>query len=80
MAERWTSAILRGIDRQAWIAADEAAYAATAAALVGDRSRLAVERAALRPALAPLTDGARRARQVERLYRALWRRWCRSAA
>ncbi len=77
MAERWTSAILAGIGRQAWIAADDDAYVATAAALVRDRERLAAERTALRPALAPLTDGTRRARQVERLYRALWRRWCR---
>lgn len=79
MAERWTQAILAGIGRHGWIAADEAAYLATASGLVRDRARLAVERTALRPALAPLTDGTRRARQIERVYRALWRRWCRSA-
>jgi protein O-GlcNAc transferase len=77
MAERWTSAILTGIGREAWIAAGDDAYVAMALALVQDRERLATERAALRPVLAPLTDGTRRARQVERLYRALWRRWCR---
>ncbi|MBL8688702.1 MAG: tetratricopeptide repeat protein [Rhodospirillaceae bacterium] len=79
MAERWSQAILAGIDRHLWIAADEAAYVTTASGLVRDRARLAVERTSLRLALAPLTDGARRARQVERVYRALWRRWCRSA-
>lgn len=79
MAERWTSAILSGIGRDAWIAADEAAYIAIAAALVRDRAHLATERSSLRPALAPLTDGPRRARQFERAYRALWRSWCRRA-
>ena len=79
MAERWTQAILAGIGRHGWIAAGEAAYVATASDLVRDRARLAIERTALRTALAPLTDGTRRARQIERVYRALWRRWCRSA-
>ena len=77
MAERWTSAILAGIGRDEWIAADDAAYVANAAALAEDRARLAAERTSLRSALAPLTDGATRARQVERAYRALWRRRCR---
>ena len=80
MAERWTGALLRAIGRREWIAADEPAYVANAAALVRDRERLAMERANLRATLAPLTDGARRARQIERLYRALWRNWCRTAA
>ncbi len=80
MAERWTGALLRAIGRQDWIAADEAAYVARAAALGRDRDRLARERNSLRPALAPLTDGTQRARQVERLYRALWRKWCRATS
>ena len=79
MAERWTGALLQAIGRRDWIAADEAAYVACAAALVRDRDCLARERSSLRPALAPLTDGVRRARQVERLYRGLWRAWCRAA-
>jgi predicted O-linked N-acetylglucosamine transferase (SPINDLY family) len=78
MAERWTGALLRAIGRRGWIAVDEADYVAIAAALVHDRDRLSHERRALREALAPLTEGTRRARQIERLYRALWRRWCRS--
>ncbi|MBM3531648.1 MAG: hypothetical protein FJX60_01260 [Alphaproteobacteria bacterium] len=80
MAERWSGALLRAIDRSDWIAHDKAAYVAVAAALSGDRDRLSRERRALRAALAPLTDGRRRAAQIERLYRALWRRWCKSAA
>ncbi len=79
MAERWTSAILAGIGREEWIAAGEAAYVTTAAALVQDRARLSTERSALRSALSPLTDGAARARQIERAYRALWHQWCRKA-
>ena len=80
MAERWTGAILAAIGRTEWIAGDGAAYVARAAALVRDPTRLAKERAGLRAALAPLTDGRRRARQIERPYRGLWRRWCRAAA
>ena len=75
MAERWTGALLQAVGRREWIAADESAYVACAAALIRDRERLATERVNLRTALAPLTDGTRRARQVERLYRALWHRW-----
>ncbi|MBM3547503.1 MAG: tetratricopeptide repeat protein [Alphaproteobacteria bacterium] len=80
MAERWCGALLQAIRRQEWIAADGDAYVVTAAALARDRDRLAKERASLRAALAPLTDGKRRAMQIERLYRALWRRWCESVA
>jgi protein O-GlcNAc transferase len=53
-------------------------YIAIAAALARDDSRLAGLRATLRERIAgsPLTDGKLRARQIERVYRAVWRRWC----
>jgi protein O-GlcNAc transferase len=80
MAERWTGAILQAIGREDWIAPDAAAYVLRAADLARDRGRLANEREALRSALGLLTDGRKRARQLERLYRALWRRWCAEAS
>lgn len=78
MAERWSGALLQAIGRREWIARDEAAYVATATGLARDRDRLTTERNTLRASLVALTDGRARARQIERLYRALWRRWCRS--
>jgi len=46
--------------------------------LSGDVPRLTAYREGLRPQLlrSPLFDGPRRARQIERLYRAIWRRHC----
>ena len=54
-------------------------YIGTAVELVQEPERLAALRHALRGLVAgsPLCDGRGKARQVERLYRALWRRWCR---
>jgi predicted O-linked N-acetylglucosamine transferase (SPINDLY family) len=76
MAGRWTGALLKGIGREEWIAADAGDYVARAAALIRDRERLTRERQSLRAALSPLADAARRTRQFERLYRGLWRQWC----
>jgi len=57
---------------------DADACVRVAAALAGDRDRIAVYRTGLRDRLraAPMLDGPTRARQHERAYRALWRRWC----
>ena len=57
--------------------ADPAGYVAAAAALVGDPNRLAELRSTLRARVASssLCDGKARTRQMERLYRAIWRRW-----
>lgn len=57
------------------VAADEAGYVETAAALARDPQRLASLRRGMRARLAvsPLTDYAGFARQMEAAYRALWR-------
>lgn len=78
MAGRWSASILRALKLDGLVAADRAGYVALAAELASDLPRLAALRAGLRQRVAgsPLCDGRARARQVERLYRALWRRWC----
>jgi len=73
---RWTAALLARIGAADWAADDAAGFAALAA-------RLAVaaphqDRPALRARVAAsaLCNLQRHARDYERLYRALWRRWC----
>jgi protein O-GlcNAc transferase len=80
LAERWTGDILHAIGRDSWIAPDRAGYVRRAIAIVTGRPSLARERTQLRSDLlrASVTDGARRTRQLERLYRAIWDRYARS--
>ena len=63
------------------IAGNAEEYVTIARGLVGSPERLSALRAGLRDRVAasPLCDGRAKARQVERIYRALWRRWCRRA-
>ncbi len=77
---RWAAAVLTRIGRPHWVAGDEAGYAALARRLADGAP--AQDRAGLRAVLAGSTvcDGPGHARDYERLYRALWRRWCRRAA
>lgn len=81
MAARWGASILHALKLDELVATSPGDYVAKAAVLTGDPSRLADLRATLRERLArsPLCDGPRRARQVERLFRAIWRRWCRQS-
>jgi predicted O-linked N-acetylglucosamine transferase (SPINDLY family) len=78
MVGRWSSAMLRALGLDELVAPTMDTYAEIAVGLAGNPARRAELRRSLRPRLAasPLCDGARRARQVERLYRAVWRRWC----
>lgn len=78
MVGRWTLAMLRAAKLDEWIADTPAQYANIALALARDPARRAELRHGLRARItaSPLCDGPRRARQVERLYRAVWRRWC----
>lgn len=78
MVSRWSASMLRALRLDELVAGSEDAYVERAAALAGDPARLSALRAGLRDRLAasPLCDGRRRARQMERLYRAVWRRWC----
>jgi predicted O-linked N-acetylglucosamine transferase (SPINDLY family) len=79
MVGRWSASMLHALKLDELIARDAGEYVRIAAALAGNVGRLAALRAGLRERVAgsPLTDGRLRARQMERVYRALWRRWCR---
>ncbi len=79
MVSRWSASMLRALRLDGLVAWSEEAYVDCAAALAGDPARLSALRAGLRDRLAasPLCGGRHRARQMERLYRAVWRRWCR---
>jgi predicted O-linked N-acetylglucosamine transferase (SPINDLY family) len=78
MAGRWGTSILRTVGLDELIARTPDEYAEIAQRLANYPSRLAEQRASSRQRVAdsPLCDGRGRARQVERLYRAMWRRWC----
>ena len=73
------ASILTALGLEDWIAADEAGYAAKAAAFAADLPRLAELRQSLRPRMAagPLGNPPLFARSVEAAYRRLWRDWCR---
>jgi predicted O-linked N-acetylglucosamine transferase (SPINDLY family) len=57
-------------------------YLAIAEKLARDPARRTALRLGLRSRLlaSPICDGRARARQLERVYRAVWRRWCRAQA
>lgn len=76
MAGRWSASMLRAIDLDEMIAGDEERYIAIASSLAQAPPRLDRLRADLRPRLraSSLMDGVARARQLERVYRALSRR------
>lgn len=56
-------------------------YIRIAQELAGDHPRLAALRASLRDRLvrSPLCNAHARARQFERIFHAIWRRWCESS-
>ncbi len=70
---RWAAAMLRPLGLTELAAADIESYVETAAALVGDRTRLAQLRATLRGRLAAssLCNTVRWTRRIERVYRAI---------
>ncbi|CAO3439344.1 hypothetical protein [Azospirillum doebereinerae] len=78
MVSRWSAAMLKTLGMADLIAGDEEAYVAIAARLASDLPRLSAMRSGLRARVraSPLCDGPLKARQMERLYRAVWRRWC----
>ena len=78
MAGRWSASILHTLKLDELVAGSREEYVRIAAGLASDLVRLAALRAGLRARVAgsPLCNGKARARQVERIYRALWRRWC----
>lgn len=80
MVGRWGASMLRAVDMSDWVARDAADYVAKAQQHAGDIETLTTLRAGLRARVAasPLCDEAGRARQVERLLRAMWRRACKN--
>jgi protein O-GlcNAc transferase len=78
VASRWTASMLRALRLDELVTETPQAYVDTAVRLAGDAAKLAELRATLRDRIrpSPLLDGGLRARQVERVYRAVWRRWC----
>ncbi len=79
---RLTASFLRPVKLDELVAATPADYLRIARTLAEDPARLATLRASLRGRVArsPLCDPRTRARQIERLYRATWRRWCRAGS
>jgi protein O-GlcNAc transferase len=73
---RWSAAELARIGADDWTAADADSYAALAVRMAAQAPHQ--DRAALRARVAAsaLCDLPGHARAYERLYRALWRRWC----
>lgn len=78
MVSRWSAAMLKTLRMDDLIASDADSYVAIAARLASDLPRLVAMRSGLRAQVAasPLCNGPLKARQMERLYRAVWRRWC----
>jgi protein O-GlcNAc transferase len=82
MMSRWTAAMLRGVGLDEFVAATPEEYIEIAARIAGDAARRAELRATLRARLSASTlcDGPRKTRQLERFYRAAWKKWCAAGA
>lgn len=80
MMSRWSASILKVLALDDLVTDTPQDYVAVATALAADPERLAALRSSLRERLlrSPLVNGPLRTRQVERVYRAVWRRWCAS--
>lgn len=78
MMSRWAASMLVRVGRPNWVATDEAGYVARAVEWSADIHGLAHLRETLRSEVAGsrLCDVGRSVRNLERVYRALWRRWC----
>lgn len=78
LVARWSASILTAAGLPEFIAGSPDDYVAIATAAVADVPRLAALRQGLRGRVlaSSLCDGPRMARRLERVYRALWRRWC----
>lgn len=78
MASRWSAAMLGTLKLDSWVADSAAAYIGIALDLARDATRLAEIRSSLRERVmhSPLCDNIRGTRHIERVLRAIWRRWC----
>jgi protein O-GlcNAc transferase len=79
IAGRTAASLLRTLGLGEFAAPTPEVYAAIAASLAADEPRLDLLRGTLRDRIAgsTLLDGTKVARNLERIYRAMWRRWCR---
>ncbi|OFX14051.1 MAG: hypothetical protein A2516_04075 [Alphaproteobacteria bacterium RIFOXYD12_FULL_60_8] len=77
MVSRWSASQLKALGLSDLIAQDAGDFVRIARELALDIPRLEAVRLNLRERLraSPLCDGALRARQIERFYRATWHRW-----
>ena len=78
MMSRWAASMLVRVGRPNWVATDEAGYVSRAVEWSADIDGLAHLRQTLREEvlMSRLCDGERAIANLERVYRALWRRWC----
>lgn len=81
MVGNWSASMLVGLGLGDLIAETSGDYHAIARRLASEPERRRDLRAGLRARVAssPLCDHRGRTRQIERLYRAIWRRWCNTA-
>lgn len=79
---RWSGAMLKKIDLDNLVAASKDEYIEIARQLAGDVDYLSTLRAGLRERVAksPLCDEKGRARQIERAFRWMWKKWCMTEA
>lgn len=79
MVSRWSASMLASLKLDEFVAGSAEEYLGIAQRLSQDRPKLSALRRELGDRLAhsPLCDAPRKARQVERFYRAVWRRWSR---
>jgi predicted O-linked N-acetylglucosamine transferase (SPINDLY family) len=79
MASRFTASLLRGAGLDELVAASGDSYVRLAAAIAGDAASWHARRSELRHRIRDRVCAADRwTRNVERLYRSIWRRYCRS--
>ncbi|ACH40733.1 TPR domain protein [Citrifermentans bemidjiense Bem] len=74
------ASILQALGLEGLVAHEARKFVVLAQALAGDRERLSGLRTTLRQTMAasPLTDGASFTRHLEKAWRDIWGRWCRS--
>ena len=77
---RSAASILSVLALEEWIASTPEDYVGRAAGLAADRERLALAHRSLRERMraSPLMDEAAFARDMEALYRQMWRNWCKT--
>ncbi len=78
LAARYAASLLDSVGLGLCVASDRTSYALRAVELARDGQRLAKLREALRGLVTSsrLCDARRYTRNLERFYRAMWRRWC----